>query len=589
MLTIVVLSESLSWANAEPSFSPDLPNIQVDHVVEIQNGGLTVIKDTVKLSTKRGESVAPFQSFLLGFPFVYKEHLIYVYAHNTSNQRLDVELDVGLGKPGFYAVKVNFPHSIDVSDGRAYEFTVTFVFSDLITFEISPFMPEPEKVITEFNATFPALPSLARPLSAVNVRITLPNNVDVSRSSFEKRGIKLTNRTLGSFQILSYTEKTVEPFAYEPSWLQFYGMGEDFFIVEAIEIERVIKVEKLKRVSLTDSYKIVSKSGNLSKLTVQILSGAYEIAAWDAFEQPFKEEDLKVERGKANEPVDVTLTFRPFIERNKQERFKLTYLAPWENIINQSGWQHYQLTLPTFNITGWIIRRMIITLILPEGAEFAYFPESSIVQKTAFQEALTFVYYNVTSFHEFAPEIAYGYNVFWFSFRPTLWVGVAVAIIGVLALLWRAPRPSAPIPTILVKPEELKKYVSAYEEKRRSLRLLETLEEKARKGKIPRRRYKVRKRALESRLSVLSKDLTRLREKLRSASSKYANMMRQIEIAEAELEGIEVGIRRTETRYRRGEISTAAYHKLLEDYYRRRERARTTIDGIILRLKEEIT
>jgi hypothetical protein len=250
--------------------------------------------------------------------------------------------------------------------------------------------------------------------------------------------------------------------------------------------------------------------------------------------------------------------------------------------------------LPTLGDFVWIIRKLVVTLILPEGGEFilpegAESSELSIIRKEAFQEVLTFTYYNVTSFHEFAPEIAYNYNVFWFSFRPTLWVGVAVAIIGVLALLWRAPRPSAPIPTILVKPEELKKYVSAYEEKRRSLRLLETLEEKARKGKIPRRRYKVRKRALESRLSVLSKDLTRLREKLRSASSKYADMMRQIEIAEAELEGIEVGIRRTETRYRRGEISTAAYHKLLEDYYRRRERARTTIDGIILRLKEEIT
>jgi len=167
-------------------------------------------------------------------------------------------------------------------------------------------------------------------------------------------------------------------------------------------------------------------------------------------------------------------------------------------------------------------------------------------------------------------------------------VGTAVAVLSVLALLWRAPRPAAPIPTIPVRPEELKSYVDAYEKKRRSLSELETVEARASKGKIPRRRYKVRKRALESRLSVLSKDLARLREKLRTASPKYADMMRQIEIAEAELEGIEAGIRRTETRYRRGEISTAAYHKLLEDYYRRRERARTTIDGVLIRLREEI-
>jgi hypothetical protein len=237
----------------------------------------------------------------------------------------------------------------------------------------------------------------------------------------------------------------------------------------------------------------------------------------------------------------------------------------------------------------WIVRKLVVTLTLPEGAEFTHLPDLGMVEKSVFQETLTFVYHNITPFQDLSQEATYEYTVFWSSFRPTLWVGTAVAVLGVLALLWRAPRPAVPpIPTIPVRREELKSYVDAYEEKRRSQRELETLEERARKRKIPRRRYKVRKRALESRLSVLSKDLARLREKLQSASSKYADMMRQIEVAEAELEGIEAGIRRTETRYRRGEISTAAYHKLLENYYRRRERARTTIDGVLLRLREEI-
>ena len=81
------------------------------------------------------------------------------------------------------------------------------------------------------------------------------------------------------------------------------------------------------------------------------------------------------------------------------------------------------------------------------------------------------------------------------------------------------------------------------------------------KRKIPRRRYKVRKKSLESRLSVLSKDLTDLKEELRKASSRYANTMRQIEVAETELEETEVAIRRIEVRYRRREISKETYRK----------------------------
>ncbi|MCK5562896.1 hypothetical protein KAI30_01890, partial [Candidatus Bathyarchaeota archaeon] len=247
--------------------------------------------------------------------------------------------------------------------------------------------------------------------------------------------------------------------------------------------------------------------------------------------------------------------------QNESAKFELTYHVPWENVASQRDWQNYHVNLTSFEDFNWKIRKLALTLTLPEGAKFTQSPDLGVIQKSSFQETLTFVYYNVASFQNLSQEVTYEYTIFWSSFRPTLWVGTAAVILSVLALLWRAPRPAAPIPTILVRPEELKSYVDAYEQKRRNFSELETLEERARKRKIPRRRYKVRKRALESRLSVLSRDLARLGEKLQTASPKYADMMRQIEIAEAELEGIEAGIRRTETRYRRGEISTAAYHK----------------------------
>jgi len=79
-----------------------------------------------------------------------------------------------------------------------------------------------------------------------------------------------------------------------------------------------------------------------------------------------------------------------------------------------------------------------------------------------------------------------------------------------------------------------------------------------------------------------------LREKIRGVGPRYAEMMRQIEVAETELKGAEADIRRAEVSYRRGELSAAAYRQLLEGAYRRRDRAKTNIDGALLRLREEI-
>jgi hypothetical protein len=166
-------------------------------------------------------------------------------------------------------------------------------------------------------------------------------------------------------------------------------------------------------------------------------------------------------------------------------------------------------------------------------------------------------------------------------------MGVLVIIGCAIALLWQAPKPP-PVPVVLVPPEDLRSFVEAYEGKTRILLELESMEEKLRKGRIPRGRYKVRKKMLEGRLSTLSRDLTDLREKIRAAGGRYANIMRQIEVAETMLEGVETDIRRVEARYRRGEISKGAYGRLLQEYYRRRERALTTIDEVLLRLKEEI-
>jgi len=552
--------------------------------VQIRDGGLIVINDTVKLSAENDQNIT-LSSFLLGFPYIYQQNLDYVYAYDSSDTPLNISLDVGLRKIGFYGVEVE----LNVKNDKYYEFTVVLIFSNLISSQVFP-IAEPETELEQilFNATFPAYPSLTQSVSSVNLTITLPSDLLYSSSSFDEKRIIETKRTIGTVQVFNYTMKNLDAFAYEPSWFAFGGTVGSFLVIEAKEIRRDITVDSWKHVLISDSYEIIPKAGNLTELKIQLPQGAIEISAWDEFGNIFKKEDLNIEQGNATTPTNATLTFSsPHIE-NKSATFKLTYKVSWTSVISQSDWQNYRITLQSSDNFKWTIRKVVVTLKLPEGAEFTHPLDSGVFQKNVFQETLSFVYYNVTPFQNLSQEATYEYTIFWSSFRPTLWVGTAAVILSVLALLWRAPRPAAPIPTIPVRPEELRSYVDAYEKKRRSLSELETVEERARKGKIPRRRYKVRKRALESRLSVLSKDLVRLREKLQTASPKYADMMRQIEIAEAEIEGIEVGIHRTETRYRRGEISTAAYHKLLEDYYRRRERARTTIDGVLLRLREEI-
>jgi len=570
-LLLLALTPLRSNAVTSPSTST---NIRVDHAVKIQDGGLVLINDTVRLSTKPGEKVEPVKNFSMGFPFKFGFYLDYCFAFDASNPglRFSVVSDVGLGKVGFYGINVIFHEPIDISDGKSYNFTVVFIFSNLVS----------STALNSFELDFPAYPSLTQEASLCNVTVVLPHNANYTDSSFREKVLNYNITKRDSHQVLNHTRRPLKEFAYEPAWLTFEIPGA-FLIINANEVTREITLDEWGHVRLSDSYHITNKADrDLSQIKIRLPRGAYDVSALDAIG------DLSVvsEEKNATTYTNATVSLRAALKKGEAGKFTTTYLLPWNNYVNQQSWQDFTLTFTFFEHFNWTIRKLTVVITMPEGAESkssSMKPHS--VQKSVFQQTTTFVFSNVTPFHDLHFTFSYEYLIFWASFRPTLWVGTLAVVLCAVAFLWRAPKP--PVPMVPVPPEDLRSFVDSYGERARVLSELESIEQQARRGKIPRRRYKVRKTTLEGRLSVLSRNLTDLREKIRTAGPRYANIMRQIEVAETELEGVETDLRRVEARYRRGEISTSAYRKLLEEYHRRRDRAKTTIDGILLRLREE--
>jgi hypothetical protein len=88
-------------------------------------------------------------------------------------------------------------------------------------------------------------------------------------------------------------------------------------------------------------------------------------------------------------------------------------------------------------------------------------------------------------------------------------------------------------------------------------------------------------------MSALDRTLAETGGKMHTVGGHYSDLMRQLEVAETEIDEAEGNIRSIEARQTRGEISLETYHKLLGDYERRKDRAITATRGILLRLREE--
>ena len=138
-----------------------------------------------------------------------------------------------------------------------------------------------------------------------------------------------------------------------------------------------------------------------------------------------------------------------------------------------------------------------------------------------------------------------------------------------------------------ITPENLREFTEAYDDKKRLNAEIRSLDARAQKGKIPRRQYKVQRRAIEIRLETITRNTSRLKDAFRSSGSAYADLIKQLDSAEADLTEAENNIKNLESQQNKGEISIETYKKNIADYQKRKDKAESTINGILLRLREK--
>ncbi len=246
---------------------------------------------------------------------------------------------------------------------------------------------------------------------------------------------------------------------------------------------------------------------------------------------------------------------------------------------------------------------------------------STSLTRNSFQDTLTitkdgisYVDYNLPNSDTL--QFSYTYNPIWVSFRPTFWVSL-LAVIGCIgAVVYRKRKPSEKVPIKTrkerfqtsrpaqvttreqalsvepvagqrVTPDSVREFTDAYDDKKRLNAEIRSLDARAQKGKIPRRQYKVQRGAIEIRLETLTRTTSRLKEVFRSSGSAYADLIKQLDSAEADLTEADENIKKLETQQSKGEISMETYKKNIADFQKRKDKAESTMNGILLRLREK--
>jgi hypothetical protein len=539
----------------------------VDHEVEVMYSGHVVIRDTIHIS---GQLTG---DFLIGFPYRYGSYILKALAYDADNT-FQVSGGQLADRSGFYGAKISFP------EGAPQVFTVVFILSNSLLSQ--------ESNADIFTLDFPAYPSFVKDVSQCSVTVNLPEtplSITVTKDD-------------GRVSATSFVKQNLPAFSYFPAQASFTLSSGSLQIIDIKELNRQITINPVGDVAATDSYSITNNAlSGIVSFQITLPLEASNIVVRNEFGRILTTDFLN---GNGDiRLVNVTLTSS--LASGRSILLTTEYTLP---SVSSEQAPQYTLNFDLFPDFDYYVDTATVTFVLPEGArliapQLSAIGSSLSLNREVFQESLTIKREGVskadpTVLSEDALQVTYDYNLLWLSFRPTVWVW-ALAVIGTLVMtVWRRPKTAAPRriaatkASISLSPDHVRSFTDGYSEKTRLTSELKTIETRAQKGKIPRRRYKVQRRNLEVRLDNISKNLSALKRTFRSAGGVYADLVRQLDAAEVELVEVDTYIRTSEVRHRRGELPLEAYKKALADSQRRKEKAEATINGILLRLREEI-
>jgi len=539
----------------------------VEHQIEIMYSGNVVIRDTFTVS---GQITG---GFLIGFPYKYGAYLLKAVAFSTD-QVYPMNLGVRLGdQSGFYGTEVTFP------EGSPQVFTVVFILANnLLT-----------KTAEGFSLDFPAYPSLAQAASRSNVTLILPE------------GSTLFNVTKndGVISKITFVKENLPALAYFPATANLNIPAALVRQIAITSLNRVVTLGPAGEIAVSDSYRIVNNSTDeIGSLKLDVPANAFNIAGKDDFGRALAVQILSDSRNPIVVPVNVTLLGA--LRGGQSGTIEIDYSFP----ILPPEQTRFASDLELFPYLSYYVYIASVSIVPPEGAHIVMPSLSSAdpyssLDRELFQETLRINREGVSYIDRDVPienvlQFAYDYNPLWLSLRPTLWVWALAAVGIVVGAFLRRPKPHAPpkmqVPKLSASfsRDHVRAFVEAYEERSKISQELKSLVARAQKGKIPRRQYKVQRRALELRFDSLSRQINELKAAFRNAGGNYANLVKQLDATETELNKIEANIRNAEARHRTGEIPLEEYKQTLDDLRKRKEKAESTINGILLRLREEI-
>jgi hypothetical protein len=558
---------------------------KVDHQVQVMYSGHVVVLDTFHVSGQITDG------FMIGLPSQYSAYVLKGIAYDDTHV-YQMNLGVQLGdRSGFYGATVNF------NGNTPSIFTVAFVLSNsLVT----------EQGTGVYNLNFPAYPSLEQNVGTCDVAITFPSTPSTITISKDD----------GNIDTATYSKTNLAAYTFAPATAVVQFATGSIQLTTITSLNRLINIDATGKVTASDSYRIISNSTSLmSSVAITLPGEATNIQIRDQFGV------LSANLGISGNSIRANATLVTFLSNGQSTVLTAQYDLPSATL---QGSKYVLGNFKLFPDFSYFVNQNTITFNPPEGATIvtpkaSELDPSSTLTRQTYQDSLTVTKNSLSNVDYLAPkqntiQIEFNYNPVWSSFRPTFWAALLSVVACIAVFFVRRHKPAEEtyaekterLVTLQTQPstqqtrgaeiktsqqvsaETIREFIDAYEDKKQLNAEVKSMDAKAQKGKIPRRQYKVQRNAIEVRLEGISRNIERTKKAFMSTTGGYSDLVKQLDLAEADLIEAEENVKNLEARQNKGEISLEVYKRSIGDYQKQRDKAESAINGILLRLREKI-
>lgn len=524
--------------------------------ITVNEFGVAIITDSLSVNNN---GTTPLETLDWGFPGSYSSRLEKLEAAGPSAEVLKTERVANESSP-IQWVRCRFTEP--VSPGGTYEVKIRSIFSNLISLDGGDYL-----------FTFSAYPTVPLRAEVCNSTIILPKGAtpkEWPNQSFTAVEIEGKPALLG-------IEKPLEPFSSKEMSFKYSSDAQE--LVSFRSVRREITITPNGDVTSKDTYQITNFGGELNALTIPRPKNGSPILLYDSA-GPIQER-LQVQ----GDSITVQPRFGK-LARDTSFTFTLEYELPSVDLLRRLEWQgRYRFTTELASTSGYVAEGYLVNISLPRGAEF----EQSLTPPTFVlsdgEQILTYDLGRLPPLTTKATAIDYYYHILSSSIFPFQWIFTLELLLAALAAAVFLKRP--PKAVVAAPVEKTRRFIDLHDEKR-ILRLeLEKIGREVTRGAITKHDYRRRSKTIETRLSELNRHLSVLKSELKTIDPRYDEIARRLERAESEIDALRASEVQMTNQYRSGRISKDVYESLTSDLRKRMEKAKETVEGIIVTLREE--